>query len=46
MLEFIVFSRAHQVLNEMFERAFTRVLGQLTYVERGRQLSTMGGENG
>ena len=46
MLEFRVFSRAHQVFDEMLERAFIHVLGQLTYVERSDQLSSVGGENG
>jgi len=34
MLEFRVFSHAHQVFDEMLERDFIRVLGQLAYAER------------
>ena len=34
MLESKVFFHARQVFDEMLERAFIRVLGQLTYVER------------
>jgi len=34
MLEFGVFSHTHQVFDEMLERAFIRVYGQLTYVEK------------
>jgi len=34
MLEFRVFSHAHQVFDEMLERAFICVLEQLTYAER------------
>jgi len=45
MLEFRVFSRAHQVFDEMLERAFIRVYGQLTYAERRGQLSSMDTEN-
>ena len=46
MLEFRVFSRAHQVFDDMLERAFICVYGQLTYAERCDQLSSVGGENG
>jgi len=44
-LEFRVFSHAHQVFNEMLERAFIRIYGQLTYAEMWGQLSSVGGEN-
>jgi len=33
------------VFDEMLERAIIRVLGQLTYVERWSQWSSVGGEN-
>jgi len=46
MLEFRFFSHAHQVFDEMLERAFTRVYGELTYAERWGQLSSVGRENG
>ena len=45
MLEFRVFSHAHQVFDEMLERAFIRISGQLTYAERWGQLSSIGREN-
>jgi len=45
MLECRVFSHAHQVFDEMFERAFIRVYGKLTYAERWGQLSSVGREN-
>ena len=45
-LEFRVFSHAHQVFDEMLERAFILVYGQLTYAERWGQLSSVGSENG
>jgi len=34
MLKFRVFIHARQVFDEMLERAFIRVLGQLAYAER------------
>jgi len=45
MLEFRVFSHAHQVFDEMLERAFIRVYGKFTYAERWGQLSSVGTEN-
>ena len=45
MLEFRVFSHAHQVFDEMHERAFIHVYGQLTYAERWGQLSSVDREN-
>ena len=45
MLEFRVFSHAHQVLDEMIERAFIHVYEQLTYAKRWGQLSSVGREN-
>jgi len=45
MLEFRVFSHVHQVYDEMLERAFIRVYGQLTYVERRGHLSSVDREN-
>ena len=45
MLEFRVFSHAHQVFDEMLERDVC-VYRQLTYAERWGQLSSVGGENG
>jgi len=45
MLEFRVFSRAYQVFDEILERGFICVYGQLTYAERCGQLSSVGGEN-
>ena len=45
MLEFRVFSHAHQVFDEMLERAFICVYGQLTYAKRSGQLSSVGREN-
>ena len=46
MLEFSVFSHAHQVFDEMLERAFICIYGQLTYAKRRGQLSNVGRENG
>ena len=46
MLEFGVFSHAHQVFDEMLERAFVCDYGQLTYDGRWGQLSSVGRENG
>ena len=43
-LEFRVFSHA-QLFDEMLERAFIRVYGQLTYAERWGQLPSVGREN-
>ena len=45
MLEVRVFSHVHQMFDEMLERAFIRVYGQLTYAESWGQLSSVGGEN-
>ena len=45
MLDFRVFSHAHQVFDEMLERASIRILGQLTYAEKWGQLSSVGREN-
>ena len=45
MLEFRVFCHAHQVFDEMLERAFVRDYGQLTYDGRWGQLSSVGMEN-
>ena len=45
MLEFRVFSHAHQVFDEMLERAFICIYRQLTYAERWGQLSSVGTEN-
>ena len=44
-MKFRVFSYAHQVFGEMFERAFIHVLGQLTYAEKWDQLSSVDREN-
>jgi len=46
MLEFRVFSHIKQVFDEMFERDFIHVYGQLTYAERWGQLSSVGMGNG
>ena len=46
MLKFRVFSHAHPMFDEMLERAFILVYGQLTYPERWGQLSSVGRENG
>ena len=45
-LKFSVFSHAHQLFDEILERAFIHVLKQLTYAERRGQLSSMGRKNG
>jgi len=44
-LKFRVFSHAHQVFDEMLERAFICVYRPLTYAERWGQLSSVGREN-
>jgi len=46
MLEFRVFSYVHQMFDEMLERAFIHVYGQLTYAKRRGQLSSVGREDG
>ena len=44
-LEFRVFSHTYQVFDQMLERAFICIYGQLTYAERWGQLLSMGREN-
>jgi len=45
MFEYRDFSHAHQVFDEMRERAFIHVLGQLTCAERRGQLFIVGVED-
>ena len=44
-MKFRVFSHAHQLFDEMLERALMHVLEQLTYNERWGKLSNVGREN-
>jgi len=46
MIEFKVFSRAHQVFDKMLEIAFIHILGHLTCAERLVQLCNVERENG
>ena len=44
-MKFRVFSHAHQVFDEMLERAFIHGLGQLTYTKRWGHWSIVSSEN-